>query len=576
MAGGQRSGPRRPACLTFRHVNSSTTGPLDLLRRYRGVTALVAAAVFIRLSGLSEWWLNPDEGIYYSLITRASFQGFWNEVLLNAHPPLYYLLLRGLGSLTWEVTLLRSFSVFSGAVGVAGVWAVAHRLAAREAAADEESSGNGQDGDTRAVAAGFLAAFIVAFAPTAVQMSQVMRPYAFQSALLAWALFCLLSHLRAPTGRWLAGYVTLTCLALLTHYSSVLAFGVFGLVVLLDGARRGFSRKEWRTLAAWHVPPVAILVGLYFFHLRPLAGSALADEALDGWLLPFMIRSPSDVWMSLLGFQHHLGGPWLRGPLVLLLLSGLAYAGLRKELNVLAIGAGAILVAMVAASLGAYPFGSTRHAAWVSVFVVPVLGWFVATILDATSKASRRRVLLSLGGLLLLGGPVGSLVGADHARWPPEERLLREPFLQAMLPVLDPSGEPGLMVMSDQTFNLLLPFYPAEREEAVFSADSSSFHAPFGERRILVSRTWSFLSVANGQPATDLRSFLQRSADDFEELELRSLDRFLFVDGGWGVPVALQLQQLAGNGNSLVESSRVVPGLYSFVLRTDGLFDSLP
>ncbi|MBT8488258.1 MAG: glycosyltransferase family 39 protein, partial [Gemmatimonadetes bacterium] len=543
----------------------STSAPLELLRRYRGITALVAAAVFLRLSGLSEWWLNPDEGIYYSLITREGLGGFWQEVLSNAHPPLYYMLLRGLGGLTWDFSFFRAFSVLWGAVGVIGIWAAARRL----------TSGGGDE--TRTIMAGFIAAFIVAFAPVPVQMSQVMRPYAFQAALLAWALFFLLSQLRTPSTRHLAGYLTLTCLALLTHYSSVLALGVFGTLVLADGMGRGYGSAEWRRLAAWHVLPASLLLGLYFFHLRPLAASALADEALEGWLLPFMIRSPSDVWMSLLGFQHHLAGPWLRGPLALLLVAAVGFAGYRRDLQVLAVGGGAVLVAMVAAALGAYPFGSTRHSAWVAVFIVPVLAWFLATLLEWGSDAvRRRRVLLGLAGLVLLGGPIGTVIGADRARWAPTERVLREPYLQAMLPELDPAADPELMVMSDQTFNLLLPFYPAEREQAVFSADSSSFHFPYGERRILVSRTWAFLSLADGRPNTDLQSFLQRSDDDFEELGLRSRDRIMFVDGGWGLPVAVQIQQVAASGSPLVASSRVVPGLHSFVLRTDGLFANLP
>lgn len=560
-------------------MNSSTKAPLDILRRYRGIAALVAAAVFVRLSGLSEWWLNPDEGIYYSLITRASFRGFWQEVLSNAHPPLYYMLLRGLGRLTWDFSVLRAFSVLSGTVGVIGIWAVARQLAATisvEAATNPDVHGERTSDETRVVAAGFIAAFLVVFAPTPLQMSQVMRPYAFQTALLAWALYLLLTHLRTPSRVRLGGYLALTSLALLTHYSSVLALGVFGLVALVEGVRRGLDDAEWRRLAAWHVLPASVLVGLYVFHLRPLAASALADEALDGWLLPFMIRSPGDVWLSLVGFQHHLAGPWLRGPLALLVLAAIGLAAYRRDALVLALGAGAIALAMTAAALGAYPFGSTRHSAWATVFVVPMLGWFLAIVLSWGSQATRRRTVLTLAGLLVLGGPVGAVIGADRARWAPEERVLREPYLQAMLPELDPHGEPALMVMSDQTFNLLLPFYPAEREEAVFSADSSAFHFPYGQRRVLVSRTWAFLSLANGRPDTDLQSFLRRSSEDFAGLGIPARDQVVFVDGGWGLPASVQIQQVMSSGLPLVASSRVVPGLHSFVLYVEPLLGEAP
>ncbi|MDH3423925.1 MAG: hypothetical protein OEN00_13100, partial [Gemmatimonadota bacterium] len=56
----------------------------------------------LRLTGLSEYWVNPDEGIYYSTLTRVSSREFWAEVMANAHPPAFYVLLRGLGALTWD------------------------------------------------------------------------------------------------------------------------------------------------------------------------------------------------------------------------------------------------------------------------------------------------------------------------------------------------------------------------------------------------------------------------------------------------------------------------------------------
>lgn len=562
------------------------TEPLDLLRRYRGVAALVAAAAFVRFSGLSEWWLNPDEGIYFSLITRASWGAFWQEVVSNAHPPLYYILLRMMGLVTWDFSVLRAFSVLCGAAAVAGAWAVAHVLAvdgggrADQRGPGGEGIGYGEGDDdgarsdhrteTRGIAAGFLAAFIVAFAPSPVQLSQVMRPYAFQVALLSWSLFFLLRHLRRPSGRDMAGYLTLLCLALLTHYSSVLAMGVFVGVVAVHGLQRGLGDRSWRILAAWHALPVAVVALLYALHLRPLAASALADEALDGWLSYFMIRSPGDVWMSLLGFQHHLGGAWLRGPLALLTLATLALAAVRRDMRVLVLAGGALAVAVLVAALGAYPFGSTRHSAWVTVFVVPAMGWFGATVLEMGSATVRRRVVLAGVVLLVVGGPLGTLIGSDRTRWAPTERVLRESYLQAMLPELDPNGEPELMVMSDQTFNLLLPFYPAQREEAVFSADSSAFHFPYGDRRILVSRSWAFLSLENGPSPTDLREFIRSADREFAALGIRQRDRLLFVDGGWGLPVAVQIQQAAPR-RPLVVSSRVVPGLHAFVVRTGEL-----
>ena len=91
------------------------------LERYGGAGALtlVALGFVLRARGLSEYWLNPDEGIYYSSLTAGSFGDFWAEVLANAHPPLYYLLLRGVGLLTWDFVWLRGTSLL---FGTAAIW----------------------------------------------------------------------------------------------------------------------------------------------------------------------------------------------------------------------------------------------------------------------------------------------------------------------------------------------------------------------------------------------------------------------------------------------------------------------
>ena len=77
------------------------------MARHGTLIAILVVAVALRLPGLGEWWLNPDEGIYYSILTRLQFTDFIAEVAENAHPPLYYLLLRGLRILTWDFVWLR-------------------------------------------------------------------------------------------------------------------------------------------------------------------------------------------------------------------------------------------------------------------------------------------------------------------------------------------------------------------------------------------------------------------------------------------------------------------------------------
>lgn len=546
------------------------------------MTALAAAAAFLRFSDLSDWWLNPDEGIYYSILTRGSSAGFWQEVLGNAHPPLYYLLLRLFGFFTGDFFWLRALSVASGVAALVGVWAVAGEMASSERTGegpDGPSPDGGRENDAsthdvhaRALVAGLVAASVFAFSPGPVRLSQVIRPYMLALAFLAWGLFFLLRYARRPSDATLAGYLTLACLALLTHYSSALALGTFALVALAQGLDRGAADVAWRRLMAWHALPFGLLALLYLVHIRPLAATTLADEALDGWLSYFMIDGPVDAWWSLLGLQHHLAGPWLRGPLAIFMLAAVGLAACRRAWSVLAVAGGSLVVAVTGAAVGLYPLGATRHSAWLLVFVVPGLGWLAALVLDAPVVGRRRLVLGAATALLVFGGPVGSLLGTANSRWAPTERVLRDVYLRAMLPELDPSRTPELIVMSDQTFYLLLPFYPAQREDAVFASDSTAFHFPYGDRTILVNRTWDFDTLAGGPPQTDLSAFLRRASTEFEGLGIRRHDEILFLSGGWGLPIVGELQRVAGDAR-VVRRSRVVPGLHAFVLGTEALLE---
>ncbi|MDX1495383.1 MAG: hypothetical protein R3253_15050, partial [Longimicrobiales bacterium] len=81
---------------------------------------------------------------------------------------------------------------------------------------------------------------------------------------------------------------------------------------------------------------------------------------------------------------------------------------------------------------------------------------------------------------------------------------------------------------------------------------------------------WAFTSLEGGPLPTDLAGFLRTADQAFPELGIRERERLLFVDGGWGLPVSVQIQRLTPQ-RSLVVSSRVVPGLHTFVLRPGAL-----
>lgn len=78
------------------------------------VLGVVTVGLILRLEDFLGWWLNPDEGIYFSTVTQPSRQAFCAEVGSQAHPPLYFLILRWVRYLTQDSAALRLLAPASG------------------------------------------------------------------------------------------------------------------------------------------------------------------------------------------------------------------------------------------------------------------------------------------------------------------------------------------------------------------------------------------------------------------------------------------------------------------------------
>jgi hypothetical protein len=515
-----------------------------------GGLVVALLAVPPRIVGLREWWLNPDEGTYYAIITRTA--GAWQDISANAHPPLYYLLMRLMGFFTHDFFWYRSFSVVCGVGAAYAVW-----LAARELA------GPG----VRGAVAGSIAGLIVAFSPAAVELSKVIRPYMLQLALLALSLWLLLRFFRTSSRRALVWYGALLSLAVLTHYSSMLAMGVFVLMAVQRGIGRRWAVQEWRDVALAHALAGMLLIGLYYFHMRNIVGSTLVDANLDGWLSRYMIRAPGEAWVAFLGSLTLLGDPWLIGPLAVFFLTALGVAAVRRDLRPLALGAGSLGIGVMAAVMGAYPFGSSRHSVWLMATVPPVVGWLGAELVSLP----RRTAFLAVGAvmtILLAGDGLGIWMGRVRAPGTAPERVLSAADMATMRDLLDPEDRPPL-VMSRQTFHLLVPLLPPAWERATYAADSSMSHFRWGERDVLTGWGWDLRAVeVQGGDTSNLLDLLQWAENELPVSELSGSATALVMAGGWDVPVVRDLVALTG-AEPLVLYVRQVPGLVALLVDVD-------
>lgn len=526
--------------------------PATPLERYGRAVALllVVVALAVRAPGTMRWWLNPDEGIYFSILTQPTLPAFWAEVAQNAHPPLYYLILRAVGLVTNDFLWFRALSLVAGSVAVFLLWECGREIV--------------RDPPLRSVLAGLAAAALLVASPTAVTQSQLMRPYALQLVFVAGALALLLRYGRTHGRGALLRYIAVLCLALLVHYSSLLAMGALGAVALwliLSGEIPRGARREF--LLA-HLVPLALVVGLYFLHLRRLAASTAAQGVLHGYLSYYLVHSPREAWLAFVGLQTTVLGRGLGGPLTILTLVALAAAAALRRWLPLVVAGSALVVGEAAAAVGVYPMGATRHAVWMLAFILPLLGWGVGRVLTS-GRIWAPAALAVVAVAVLARGRIDSTVGIPTAPWAAPERVLTRADMMRMLDVVDPDGSPRLEVMDLQTYYLLVPFFAAERRATAAGPEDTFFDFTYGKRDIVVVRSWLLTagdSTANA--ASDLLTLPERVDRSDARVGMGSAEGMQVLVGGWRSEVVDRLLALEDSG--AVTGHRVVPGLFAFLV----------
>jgi hypothetical protein len=511
---------------------------------------IVALALLVRIPGLTGWWLNPDEGIYYAILTQERFGVFWLEAAATAHPPLYFVALRAMGWLSTDFLWLRSLALLSGCAAV-----YVFVLVGREMV----------DNEVHGWVTGLSAGLLLAFSPTAIVLSQVIRPYMLLTLLLACGLYFLLRYLRRPARGLLWAYAAVASLAALLHYSALLGLGVIGTLVVADGVARGVGRREWRRLLTIQAVPLVILSVLYVWHLRDLMGGTEAQFARQSWLASYMIESPGDAWLALVGFHSMLVGNALAVAATLLSLTALAWAvWLRAWTPLLLITTG-FVIAVAGSVTQLYPYGGTRHAAWLLAFATPGLAWVIGLAL-ISSRAAATLALPAVGGIVIAIGPWASTLAEELRVREVSEHVLREEHIEAMSEVLDPGTEPRVVFMSLETYRLLVPLFIRERQLAETSPDRLFAHFRWGDRDVIVLPGADFAVGPEhvGQPNHLFTAGRAAAAGFGVALPSRG-EHVLVLSGGRQVQGVFELANLS-RAWDLAGTTTSVPGLIALSL----------
>jgi hypothetical protein len=501
---------------------------------------LTLLGLALRLPAIFEWWLNPDEGVYYSVASWSDWSEVRAEMTRNAHPPLFYLIIRGLRALGMGVVGLRVPSVVCGVLAIPALHLATRALVGRRAAA--------------------LAALTIAVSPGAILQSQVIRPYAMQLALLGFLLFALARFTERRERRQLVAVGALALASVLLHYGSfpaLVAAALAGLVLVLAGQLPGRSAL----LLAAAATPAALAAGvLAFTHVaQDLAGSSVQLRAQQSWLRPFFHAGLRDLWTATGGLLLYAFGS--RGAAVagVALAVGLVAACVQRRLLLASFALASFGLAAALSLAEVYPFGGTRHSLHLLVAVVPC----VALGLDVLARARAPVPLAAAAILVLLAWGAPSLIrlvfGPRVTVASAVEQLTPRSSVVAAGPVLAQArAEPGLVVLDRQTYQILTPQLGPTRASVSLEPGALS-HFRWGEADVLVSHRLSLRTDRSHPERSDhVLGLLMRARRELPALDLGERRRgWLFV-GGWN---AQRLQALPGSDAALGSGPPCVSGL---------------
>ncbi len=358
------------------------TGLERSLQKYKTswMLALLAAGVGARIWNASGTFLSPDEALHFFIANKTSWKLTYQASLSLSHPPLLILLLHAWRSVGTPELMLRCPSIIAGTLFC---W-ISFRWLAMVF--------------TESVA--WIGFVFLLFLPSSIDLSTEIRQYAL---LLAFSMASAhLLELALAKNSVFAMFFSVVCLwlAILAHYSAFLVAVALSVYAIF---RMATYRPPLKIFAAWEAGQV-IAIGLGYFlyvtQLSRLAQGYGAGSVTRGWMSnSYLARSyftPGEINPLLFIFARTGGvfqyafGQSAVGDLGLVLFVIGAVLIFRRStwafLN--SRQAGFLLIFPFAVNCAAalarvYPYGGTRHSAFLLPFALAGVSVAVAFFLKS-------------------------------------------------------------------------------------------------------------------------------------------------------------------------------------------------
>ncbi len=481
---------------------------------------MLLLAFLLRLWKASGTFLNLDEAMHFLAANKPSLGEAYQTSLTLAHPPLLILFLHVWRKLGTSELFLRLPSVIAGTIFC---W-IFFRWLAR----------------LLGPAVGWVGFIFVGLLPVFVELSAEVRQYPLLLCFMMAAAYLLeLSLDENSAGKMVAFFIFLY-LAMLTHFSAILFAGAVGVYSLW---RLVSAHPPRRIVALWtagQAGALGLLVFLWFAQISKLKTGASAQhmQALLAnsyfhWgkdhLLGFVFARTFGVLQYTFGqlAVGDIAGVLFIAGAVLLLISknGVGGKGASKsQFGLFLLLPFAINAA--AAIAGLYPYGGTRHSAFLIPFAVAGVSLVIATLMG-------RRLLLAVGIAVLIVATC-QVFGTPHRPYMRREDQRRSNMFQAM-DAIHQKVPPGDVIFVDFQTSFLLRFYLCPEISFTGLPPAAFRDFPCGGHRVISLGPETNVLTAN--------LFPRRWDEMVRTYGLKPGQTIWIFQAGWDIGLARDLQQ---------------------------------
>jgi hypothetical protein len=348
----------------------------------------LAAAVPRLLLGASQF-IEYDGYWHVFIAQQDNWASFWADIYSNAHPPLFFLLLKAALRFGHSLLVYRSISILTGVASVFLVGRIALKITTSNVRA-------------------YQSALAYGLALPGIIVSCEVRSYMLSVFFVLLSFSYLLDLADRDSAKSRVGFAAGAILACLSHYFAFFYAGAAILVLLT-------RRSKWKADAATCLPVIATVCTLYAVHAGRLA-------RIQGHLLPYYYDPNGNETIAAFLFRNcrnfvNLFSPFeISSGAVAIGILVLALTGFRRELKsawtiliTVAMLAGFVLAALA----GKYPFGGDlRQQFLLFPFLVLCGAIFVERIAGKLSG-----LVPAPGRLLLNSLAIAAIVWVSVARY---------------------------------------------------------------------------------------------------------------------------------------------------------------